>query len=548
MTPPRTPQRATTTGRASEPATWAHLVAWVFAVGLLAAEVASVLATSRRMWFGWLSISLALFGGLTLGKLFAARQANVAAASTAPLPQTSNRAWNRFGLTSMTLVLLIGLVKAPHRSKDVFAYGAYGRMVSEHSVSPYTTRPSAFPNDPVIARMAKGWSTTRSVYGPAFTVVSALGMRIAGTSAVIERLWFQTLAAIATGLSALLLKRLSPKYWWLFGLNPVTLLAVAHEGHNDALFGLGILSALWFVQRDFSRRATEPQQSPLQNDGSVNQDLQQTGPRETPSATQPGSRSVHGIIGSVVLAASIKITALVVVPALAVWIFRHVGKRRSLRVGAAWAGVCGVLFAATGGPSAFQAFRGLRTFRSTTSLWHLDLVRKLTDTPLGKPGVLALTLPAVALVATALLIVHRTFHLQLSAPSLTPTSTPVNGPTSEPTEHPFITRHTYFFEFPRLIALTLLPLVIFITLGLYVLPWYWGWVLAPGVLLPARFRTAVMISAAMHTLAYGAGTLLHGTFARVLQLARILSPLAFLVTVVFGLTTILGTRPKSLST
>jgi hypothetical protein len=395
----------------------------------------------------------------------------------------------------------------------VYAYGAYGRIVSEHSVSPYATRPAAFPDDPVINRMAKGWRTTRSVYGPAFTVLSAVGMRVAGTSELIERLWFQALAAIATGCSALLLKRMSPANWWLFALNPVTLIAVAHEGHNDALVGLGILSALWFLSRSSVDATT-------------------------------GSLGIHCAIGSLVFAASIKITAILAVPALAIWMVGRFGWKRSARIGVPWVLVCGGLFAATGGPVAFGAFRGLRTFRSTTSLWHLHWIRELTDRADGKPGVLALTVPAIALAATGHLILWRSWTSDRSPDSGHIWRNPDSGHIwRRPDSRQFFTGlrseqagrqervRSYPYDLAGLVTRTVLPLIVFIALGLYILPWYWGWLLAPAILLPGKIRTTVGFSSAAHTLAYGAGTQLHDTFATVLTTARLVTPLAFVVVV-----------------
>jgi hypothetical protein len=500
-----------------------RVVTWMCAAGLVAAQLATVLASSRTTWFGGLCVSIVLFGCLAVSRSLLIRQDHEANPEEEHRPGITNpstfRSWNWFTLSAMTLLLFVGLLKAPHRSDDVYAYGAYGRIVSEHSASPYATRPAAFPGDPVINRMAKGWRNTRSVYGPAFTAWSAVGMRVAGTSEWIERLWFQALAALATGCSALLLKRMSPAHWWLFALNPVTLIAVAHEGHNDALVGLGILSALWFLTR-------------------------------ASAAASARSRWIHGAIGSMVFAASIKITAILAVPALAVWILRHVGWKRAAQISAPWVFVSGGLFAATGGPVAFDAFRGLRTFRSTTSIWHLHWIRELTDRADGKPGVLALTFPAAALAMAGLFMLAGPNSAPLRVPPVSPlpTGKPDRGllvlrrswqswqsgrvsdssqafDSNDHLDH--IDTHTYGFS--HLVARALLPLIVFISLGLYILPWYWGWLLAPAILLPSKLRNVVLFSAAAHTVAYGAGTQLYDNFATVLSIARFVTPLALVV-------------------
>lgn len=494
------------------------IVSWILAVGLVVAQLATILASSKTAWFRGLCCSIGLFGSLAFVRYSISRRQRHRALlpdlsrgpNSPEAPPADDHSWNWFALAAMMLLLLVGLAKAPHRSNDVYAYGAYGRLVSEHSVSPYATRPSAFPKDPVIARMEPGWRNTRSVYGPAFTAVSALGMNVAGTSELIERLWFQTLAAAATGFSALLLQRMSPRHWWLFALNPVTLIVVAHEGHNDALVGLGILSALWFAKRALK--------SPQKN-----------------------TQLIHGAIGSLVFAASIKITAILAFPAIAMWILGRLGWRRTARICSGWVLVCLSLFAATGGPSAFAAFRGLRTFRSTTSLWHLNAIRQLTDRTNGEPGVLALTLPALLITATGFLVLCRCWSAS-RVPHLGQPSKRVQPVQEVQPVQPAI-RETLFdtraYDCLMLVSMTLLLLVVFITMGLYILPWYWGWLLAPAVLLPTTFRSAVMVAAAAHSLAYGAGTVVHGSFATVLHIARLGTPLAFVVTVAIGLTAVL---------
>ena len=464
----------------------------LFTVGLVTAQIATVWADSKTEWFERLVISVACFAGLAGVKLLAKHM------HTEPVAQ---REWDWLTIGAMLLILIAGLVKAPHRSNDVYAYGAYGRLVSEHSSSPYITRPSAFPNDPVIARMAPGWRNTRSVYGPLFTAISAIGMRVAGTSAVRERLWFQVLATIATALSALMLKRLSPNNWWLFALNPVTLVVVAHEGHNDAFIGLGVLSALWFIRSGFTSRANTEGERPA--------------PARSTRARSPWA--AHGAIGSLVLAASIKITVILAAPAVVMWLLLRFGWKRSLRIGAPWIISSVALFAAMGGTAAFGAFRGLRTFRSTTSLWNLHVVRELTDTAANEPGVLALSVPALALGLMGFAVLWRTWK--------------TFGSVMPAQDHRRTESISHVVRNPCFVSLLLSPLLIFITLGLYVLPWYWGWLLAPAVLLPPRFRTIVFVAAAAHTVSYGAGTVLHGTSATMFQISRFLAPLVFVVAI-----------------
>jgi len=74
---------------------------------------------------------------------------------------------------------------------------AYGRIVSAHHASPYLHSPAKYPNDPAFHRMDLIWQKTRSVYGPAFTAVSAGATAVVGASSLGARLFFQGLAAVA---------------------------------------------------------------------------------------------------------------------------------------------------------------------------------------------------------------------------------------------------------------------------------------------------------------------------------------------------------------
>ena len=52
-------------------------------------------------------------------------------------------------------------------SRDVYSYVMYGRIISEHGANPYASMPEDFPDEPL------GYRDETSVYGPAFTTLSA---------------------------------------------------------------------------------------------------------------------------------------------------------------------------------------------------------------------------------------------------------------------------------------------------------------------------------------------------------------------------------------
>jgi hypothetical protein len=137
-------------------------------------------------------------------------------------------------------------------SRDVTSYAAYGRIVAVHDANPYEVPPSSFPADPYVAAASPQWVDDTTVYGPAFTLVSAA---VAGTwsdspSGTLAA--FRALAGVAV-LGAVLLVARAAARWRpdrgplaavALGLNPVVVLHTVGGGHNDALVALGLAGAL----------------------------------------------------------------------------------------------------------------------------------------------------------------------------------------------------------------------------------------------------------------------------------------------------------------
>jgi CPA1 family monovalent cation:H+ antiporter len=89
------------------------------------------------------------------------------------------------------------------------------------------------------------------VYGPAFTALSAAGTAVAGESRLATRLFFQGTAALSV-LAAVFILGLRSRQGSapaFLGLNPVVIVSVVGDGHNDALVGLAVLAAVLVVVR-----------------------------------------------------------------------------------------------------------------------------------------------------------------------------------------------------------------------------------------------------------------------------------------------------------
>jgi hypothetical protein len=253
-------------------------------------------------------------------------------------------------LTASGLLLALAVAVRPRQSTDVWAYAMYGRMVAHHHVSPYRHAAEDFPGDPVAARVADFWKGSRSVYGPAFTGVSAAGMAVAGESRLAARLFFQLLAAAAVGAALLLVARRTrdPVALAFLGLNPLTVVSVVNGAHNDALVGLAVLAAVLLA---CDRR--------------------------------PGWAGAALGAGALV-----KVGALLPLGALAVWVWRRHGARDAVTVGGTGVAVVAGGCLAAGGTVVLAPLADAQLRFTSGSVWsgprrwlttgtaHLDTVRR----------------------------------------------------------------------------------------------------------------------------------------------------------------------------
>jgi hypothetical protein len=143
-------------------------------------------------------------------------------------------------------------------SRDVYSYAAYGRIAATHSANPYVATPADFPHDPIARFVGPKWFDSPAVYGPLWTQVSALVVRLVdGVAASI--VVFRAIAVAASlgclAIVARLVRRVRPEReafaLAILGLNPVVLFQSVASGHNDLLVALAVAAALALV---FARR------------------------------------------------------------------------------------------------------------------------------------------------------------------------------------------------------------------------------------------------------------------------------------------------------
>ena len=144
-------------------------------------------------------------------------------------------------------VQLVPLASPLLLSTDAWTYWGYGWIAAEGGGNPYVDPPSAFPESPAALYLGADWRDTTSVYGPAFTLVSEPVARIAGSSADTAAWLFKSLAALAVLAATVAASRSSrrPALAAAFvGWNPVLAIHAGGGGHNDALVGALVATAV----------------------------------------------------------------------------------------------------------------------------------------------------------------------------------------------------------------------------------------------------------------------------------------------------------------
>ncbi len=159
-------------------------------------------------------------------------------------------------LFGATLVLLPSLP-----SDDVFSYILYGRIAAVHGANPLVATPGDFSGDPFLSLVF--WRGTRSVYGPAWLLLShgltllaqALGGSLVAYTLLFKLLGFAAHLANAALIWAILgrIGRIAPGRrvfgTLLYAWNPLCLLEFCASAHNDALMlTLALLGIYWLAR------------------------------------------------------------------------------------------------------------------------------------------------------------------------------------------------------------------------------------------------------------------------------------------------------------
>ena len=155
----------------------------------------------------------------------------------------------RFVLAAAGLAVALAVAAPLLLSRDVATYADAGRIAAIHHLNPYAVPLRALPRDPFVRVTSAQWLPHHTVYGPAFTLLSEAIVRVwRSPGAVI--LAFKVLAGLgiavavvcAWGAARMFRQERAPLAVALIGLNPVVIVHTVGGGHVDAILA-GLLAA-----------------------------------------------------------------------------------------------------------------------------------------------------------------------------------------------------------------------------------------------------------------------------------------------------------------
>jgi hypothetical protein len=254
-------------------------------------------------------------------------------AATTTLARREHVLGRRTVLAVAGVLLVVAVFVPPRDSNDLWGYVSYARVLSVHHENPYRDAPSNHPDDPMLERMSAEYRTKTTIYGPAFTVVSAAGTSLTGASPLANRLFFQGLAALMAVVALVLVDRRTrgdPGALAFFGLSPLVV-AIVNGAHTDLIIGVLLLAAIVLVEDD----------------------------REV-----AGGLAIAGAL-------LIKVVAILPAAALGVWVWRNRDLRASVRLAAVAVPIALAAYLAVGGMATLDPVReAAEIFGSRGQAWE----------------------------------------------------------------------------------------------------------------------------------------------------------------------------------
>lgn len=157
-----------------------------------------------------------------------------------------------------TVVFCVTLVfMYPATAMDVYNYAVQGHVVASYHLNPLVTAPASIQGDPFIS-YAGIWANSASPYGPFWIAITALVAAITGPAIIPAVLALKGLSALGTIAATAILAAAATQRGStrgalaaaLFGWNPLVLIELVGNGHNDAvMIPLCLFSLLLLTRR-----------------------------------------------------------------------------------------------------------------------------------------------------------------------------------------------------------------------------------------------------------------------------------------------------------
>lgn len=153
--------------------------------------------------------------------------------------------------------VLVALFIKPFHSLDIYNYINTGWLQTQYGLDPYVAVPADIPDWQQDPMFHAEWSHTHTVYGFLFTTICRLVCRAGQGNLSSTLLLFKAMNAIAFAWTAWVvwlgsrrLQQARPeRSLYLFLWNPLLLLHVIGNGHNDLLMGLMTVASIYLAMR-----------------------------------------------------------------------------------------------------------------------------------------------------------------------------------------------------------------------------------------------------------------------------------------------------------
>lgn len=149
----------------------------------------------------------------------------------------------------LLLVIMVLLPLSPlFFSQDPVSYASYVKILLYYHLPPWFTPPSNFPADPWLP--LNHWPTSASRYGPVWTFLSLFPYLLGQGQLVPVTYYFRLLGILGYIGNFFLIKKISsPKYAFLYALNPFIIIESVASPHVDVWMTTFILLSLFLIAR-----------------------------------------------------------------------------------------------------------------------------------------------------------------------------------------------------------------------------------------------------------------------------------------------------------